>query len=103
MLPHRNYLLHEHVSVRYRIKNREALLQTKIISLEIGRMFQVQDDYLDCFGNPQTTGKIGTDIEENKCTWFAVNCLQRANYEQKQELVKCYGKHGYKHTKFISD
>uniref|UniRef100_A0A1I8QEE0 Farnesyl pyrophosphate synthase n=2 Tax=Stomoxys calcitrans TaxID=35570 RepID=A0A1I8QEE0_STOCA len=61
--------------------------------MEMGRYFQVQDDYLDCFGDPKITGKIGTDIEENKCSWLAVECMNRANNEQKLTMLECYGKY----------
>lgn len=60
----------------------------------MGHFFQVQDDFLDCFGNPEITGKIGTDIQDNKCSWLAVVCMQRANDEQKQIMLDCYGRHG---------
>lgn len=65
----------------------------------MGHFFQVHDDFIDCFGDPATTGKIGTDIENNKCSWLAVVCMQRANNEQKEIMKECYGKNGKLHNK----
>lgn len=68
----------------------------------------MQDDFQDCYGDPQVTGKIGTDIQDNKCSWVAVECLRRADDKQKQILFECYGKQGmlccvyvYKQRRFI--
>ncbi len=41
-----------------------------------------KDDYIDCYGDPEITGKIGTDIEESKCSWLVVQALKKANPEQ---------------------
>ncbi|XP_051158364.1 farnesyl pyrophosphate synthase-like [Leptopilina boulardi] len=73
------------------IKDSEMFRQATTILLEIGNFFQVQDDYLDCFGDPQVTGKVGTDIEEGKCSWLVVVALQRVTPAQRKILEECYG------------
>ncbi|EFN90138.1 farnesyl pyrophosphate synthase isoform X2 [Harpegnathos saltator] len=73
------------------IKDQEMFRQAKTILLEMGHFFQVQDDYLDCYGKPEITGKIGSDIEEGKCTWLVVVALQRVTPEQRKILEECYG------------
>lgn len=68
------------------IKDPEMLRQTKTIMFEMGHFFQVQDDYLDCYGKLEVTGKDSTDIQEGKCTWLIVMALQRATPEQRKIL-----------------
>lgn len=62
------------------------------VCLKMGRYFQIQDDVLDCFGDPEVIGKIGTDIEDNKCSWLVVTALSRATEEQRGVIEKHYGK-----------
>lgn len=64
----------------------------KEILVLMGTYFQVQDDYLDCYGDPNVIGKIGTDIEDTKCSWLIVQALQKANEDQRQRLHDNYGK-----------
>jgi len=64
------------------------------ILLEMGHYFQVQDDFLDCFGDPAVTGKIGTDIQDNKCSWMIVTALEHMSVEDRQLVKKHYGKSG---------
>nr|7BUW_A Chain A, FPS3 [Eucommia ulmoides]7BUW_B Chain B, FPS3 [Eucommia ulmoides] len=73
-------------------ENLESHDDMKDILLEMGTYFQVQDDYLDCFGDPEVIGKIGTDIEDNKCTWLVVQALEHCNEEQKKLLYDNYGR-----------
>ena len=60
--------------------------QAKSILIPLGEYFQVQDDYLDCFGTPEQIGKIGTDILDNKCSWCVNTALKKCNAEQRKLL-----------------
>lgn len=53
----------------------------------LGLAFQLQDDYLDVYGDPEVFGKkIGGDILCNKKTFMLINALQRATAAQRAEL-----------------
>ncbi|GAB2230040.1 hypothetical protein Drorol1_Dr00014296 [Drosera rotundifolia] len=67
-------------------------IDVKNILIDMGIYFQVQDDYLDCFGDPAFIGKIGTDIEDFKCSWLVVKALELCNDEQKHLLYNNYMK-----------
>ena len=56
----------------------------------MGHLFQVQDDYIDCYGDPSITGKIGTDIQDRKCSWLIVQALQNADESQRKMLHVSY-------------
>lgn len=54
---------------------------------KLGLAFQVQDDYLDAFGNPEKFGKqVGGDILANKKTFLLIHALETATSSQKSEL-----------------
>ena len=70
-----------------------ALATAQRICVLMGEYFQVQDDYLDCYGDPKVIGKVGTDIQDNKCSWLVVQALGRATPAQRKVLETHYGKH----------
>ena len=55
----------------------------------MGLAFQLQDDYLDVYGDPAVFGKaIGGDICNNKKTYMLINALLKAEGEDKAELQR---------------
>jgi geranylgeranyl diphosphate synthase type II len=55
--------------------------------INMGLAFQLQDDFLDTFGNEKVFGKkIGSDILSNKKTYLLTKALELANPKQKSEL-----------------
>ncbi|MGM8361683.1 polyprenyl synthetase family protein [Flavobacterium sp. ARAG 55.4] len=59
--------------------------------LNLGLAFQLQDDYLDAFGNPETFGKqVGGDIIENKKTYLYLKAMEFANAMDRQELADLF-------------
>ena len=62
--------------------------------LNLGLAFQLQDDYLDAFGNPKTFGKqVGGDIIENKKTYLYIKAIEFANDNQKEQLLHLFSLH----------
>ncbi len=54
---------------------------------DLGIAFQLQDDILDVYGDPEKFGKqVGGDILSNKKTYLLIKALETANQEQLQEL-----------------
>ncbi|KAJ5688666.1 farnesyl pyrophosphate synthase [Penicillium macrosclerotiorum] len=64
------------------------------IMMPMGEYFQAQDDYLDVFGDSTVTGKVGTDIQDNKCSWVINEALIRCTPCQRRILDESYGRKG---------
>lgn len=62
------------------------------ILLPLGKYFQVQDDFLDYYADPETLGKIGTDIIDNKCSWCINTALKTTSPAQRAILYENYGR-----------
>jgi len=57
----------------------------------LGIAFQLQDDYLDAFGNPETFGKqVGGDIIENKKTYLYLKALEFSSEKDKLHLKQLF-------------
>lgn len=55
--------------------------------INMGILFQLQDDLLDVYGNPDQFGKrVGGDIVSNKKTFLLLNALNRSKGNQRKEL-----------------
>ncbi len=62
--------------------------------LNLGLAFQLQDDYLDAFGDLETFGKqIGGDIIENKKTYLYLKAMEFSDANQKEQLLHLFSIH----------
>ena len=60
--------------------------------IQTGLAFQLQDDYLDVYGDPAVFGKkIGGDILCNKKTYMLITALNRADESDRKELLRWLG------------
>ncbi len=56
--------------------------------INLGLAFQLQDDYLDTFGDPENFGKqVGGDIIENKKTFLYLKALEVSETKDQQKLM----------------
>lgn len=59
--------------------------------IQLGLAFQLQDDFLDAFGDPLTFGKqVGGDIIENKKTLLYLLALEKADADQQMQLKEFF-------------
>lgn len=70
------------------IENQELIYN---FGLNLGIAFQLQDDYLDVFGDPKIFGKqVGGDIIENKKTYLFIKAVESGSASFKKELLDLY-------------
>lgn len=73
----------------------KASIENQVLIYEFGKnlgiAFQLQDDYLDAFGDPKTFGKqVGGDIIENKKTFLYLKSLEKGTKEQQKQLLDLF-------------
>ncbi|RAJ15047.1 polyprenyl synthetase family protein [Olleya aquimaris] len=70
------------------VENQNSIYQ---FGKNLGIAFQLQDDYLDAFGDPKTFGKqVGGDIIENKKTYLYLKALEFLNQQEKRQLEQLF-------------
>ncbi len=85
-----------------------ASTRNKDLIYEFGRnlgiAFQLQDDYLDAFGNPETFGKqVGGDIIENKKTFLYLKALELSTTEDRDRLLELFSGQTHEAIQKIAD
>ncbi|PWY88232.1 terpenoid synthase [Aspergillus heteromorphus CBS 117.55] len=75
-----------------RVATEKNLERVRSVALRLGVYYQVQDDFLDIFGEQEVFGKeLGRDIRDGKCTWLIAGGWGRADEAQKRVLREWYG------------
>merc|ERR1719203_2362187 len=75
------------------VSDRRAFDTAREVLLLMGVYFQAQDDYLDAFADPKESGKVGTDIQDKKCSWLFVHAYHEYGTSLgRARLDKTYGK-----------
>lgn len=85
------------LAARYANLDAETVSQLERIGDTIGLLFQIRDDYLAMFGEESVTGKpVGTDITENKHTFYKLYLFQalkkHADVELSDQIQSLFGK-----------
>ncbi|ODM87726.1 Farnesyl pyrophosphate synthase [Orchesella cincta] len=75
------------------IKDPTLFQEVRNVAVLMGHFLQVRDDFLDCFGDVELTGKIGTDIQNCKCSWLYLVAMQSCSSGQKSLLIENYGQY----------
>ena len=76
----------------------------KEIGYNLGRLFQMQDDYLDLFGDQKKTGKIlGGDVIEGKKTFLYLVALENLRDTKKEQLIELYNSSYHPTVKITND
>lgn len=66
----------------------ESILLLNAIGVNLGIGFQLQDDILDVYGDPEKFGKqVGGDIIENKKTWLMLDALEKVSRLPEEESL----------------
>jgi len=74
--------------------------QLYLFGENLGIAFQIQDDYLDVYGNIERVGKQQAgDIYKNKKTFLYLKAIEKATPDQKKRLQDLYATHSQKRAK----
>nr|CAD2138893.1 unnamed protein product [Meloidogyne enterolobii] len=81
---HYSYLLPLNIGMHLADYTTPHQVQLRQIAYDLGYLFQAQDDYLDCFGDPSITGKSNlVDLAEGKCTWVTCALIEKLEKSNK--------------------